>query len=59
MTSHELANDLLALPDLPCVNAGGAEIDSVEEQDGEIIIFFEDDEDEDEEYPLIPITQKP
>ena len=49
MTSHELAYELLALPDLLCVNSDGAEIDSVEEMDGEITIFSEDDEDGDEE----------
>lgn len=49
MTAHELGKELLAGNDLPVVNADGAEIDSVEEEDGEIILFCEDDEDDEPE----------
>jgi hypothetical protein len=48
VTSHELANELLALPDLPVINSEDAEIDSVEQDGEEIVIYSEDDDDEEE-----------
>ena len=49
MTSHELANELLTLPDLPVVNSEGIEIDSAEEDGEEVVLFSEDDDDEESE----------
>lgn len=48
MTAHELARELLALPDLPVINPDDAEIDSAE-QDGEEIVLYSEDDDDDEE----------
>jgi hypothetical protein len=49
MLSHDLANELLALPNMEVSYADDDEllpVDSVEEEDGEIILCCDDDDDD-------------